>query len=780
MNSGFKKLGMLLWIALSISSWNMARAGGGGENLLLVVNPNDEPSLRIANAYIAARQIPACNVFYYAPPTIPGGLTPLELTLTQFTSTYVPAVTNVIASRGLINQIDYIGTLGQAHSVQSLGSVPAGLNHLTQLNNGMAASSINGRASELLQTNLLSNNTFNYTPGSNAAIHHSQIFTSMNLLSGSITSTQWYMSGMIGYSGGFGLSPSQVVQSLRRSVAADGTKPQGSIYFEDNNDVRSTTRAHYWPSVQSYMTAHGIPWVQQGNGTTLLPFTPANCRNIMGAEIGASGFTAPNGSNYMPGAWASSLTSFGGNYGSQAQTNIAVLIQSGCAATAGTVFEPMAVQKRFDLCDIWVFQHDGSTLGEAFYKSVGQPDYTLFQGDLLSQAFADIPQVTFTSAPANGSLVSGIVNLTATASLTNPQTATGVASLSLFVDGIKTALSGTGSSATFNWNTSTLTDGIHEVRVVAYNNSQAASEGCALLSLAVNNHGQSVSIGGTSSYKITWNQTLNLPVSAVQGSGPAITGIQLQSNGRVLGLVSGTSGTILLSGTQLAYDANPITPVALLTGSGQIQGMPIRVSRQFRALQGTPPTPKAQQNPGFDFYYYPGVGGNTLAATNFNGIPAYVGHSNFASITPADAVTPNMPNMLRGSNNAGLAVVVKGAFTVTEAGEYNFNGLFTYWTSAAILIDGVQINSYDCWNGSSFVTSIDVPNIQPFHWDTSGTVYLEPGEHTLMVQLVQKTATVNNSFSFYFRDLQPQGADGQPLIYMTIPAAGPQFYTIRK
>ena len=43
-------------------------AGGGGENMLLVVNPNDPASLQIANAYAALRDIPANNILFIAPP----------------------------------------------------------------------------------------------------------------------------------------------------------------------------------------------------------------------------------------------------------------------------------------------------------------------------------------------------------------------------------------------------------------------------------------------------------------------------------------------------------------------------------------------------------------------------------------------------------------------------------------------------------------------------------------------------------------------------------------
>ena len=777
-----KRLSLLILIALVSGGWGVAHAAGGGENLLLVVNPNDEPSLRIANAYIAARHIPICNILYLSPPATPGGFTTVDISEAQFASNYLTPIYNAIASRGLINQIDYIGTLGQSQVVNgSAGTLCINncLAQLTQLHNGMPVGNITTRKSELCQTNFISTTIFNYTPGTNAAIHHTQLLPN---LTGTIPTpnVQWYILGMIGYAGQYGMSPDQVIQSLRRSVAGDGAKPAGTIYFENNSDIRSSTRAPYWPSVESYMTAHGIAWIQEGSSSATGITTPVNRRNVLGAEIGIPGYGAPNGSYYVPGAWADCLTSNGGEYDIDYQTQMDVLILGGCAGSSGTVAEPGATQSRFPLCDIWVFQHDGSTLGEAFYKSVYQPDMIQFQGDLLSQAFADIPQVTLPSAPANSSTVSGIIAVTGSASLNNPLTATGIASLTLFVDGTNSGMSVTGSSGTFNFDTTTLSDGLHELRVVAYNNSQAASEGCALLNLVVNNLGQSVSVTGSSNYTIGWNQSLSIPVTAAQGSGPAITGIQLQSNGRVLGSISGNSGSVLLNGTQITYDANPITPVALLSNGGQVQGAPISVTRVLRQFPGSRMTPRSSQNPGFDFYYYPGAGGNTLATTNFSGTAAYVGHADAACIWPTDALDPNIPSQIRGTNNAGLAIQIKGSFSVMTPGEYGFSGRFDSWTSGAIIVDGVQVTSYDLWNGSSYGSTA--------MWDTGSTVYLLPGEHTVTVQLVQATASASNKFSLFFRDLEP-GIYGRNLVsinnYPTpnstaIYGLAPFFYTVRK
>ena len=84
----FKKLFFLLVYGAGL--WGIAYAGGGGENLLLVVNPNDEPSVRIANAYIAARHIPANNVLYLVPQSAGGGgAIELSITEAQFHTVYL-------------------------------------------------------------------------------------------------------------------------------------------------------------------------------------------------------------------------------------------------------------------------------------------------------------------------------------------------------------------------------------------------------------------------------------------------------------------------------------------------------------------------------------------------------------------------------------------------------------------------------------------------------------------------------------------------------------------
>jgi hypothetical protein len=272
--------------------------------------------------------------------------------------------------------------------------------------------------------------------------------------------------------------------------------------------------------------------------------------------------------------------------------------------------------------------------------------------------------------------------------------------------------------------------------------------------------------------------TLHIPVSATQGTGPAITGVQLQLLGLVLS--TGASGSqITVNASQIAYGANSITPVANLSNGKQVFGAPITVTRQFNQVTGRAETPLAYQNPGFDICYYPGAAGNTLATTSFSGKPANVVHCTTAQIaaTTAPGIPINVPVAYRNGANKGLAIQIKSAFTVTQAGEYSFISMAPWpvlYTSGAVLVDGVAASSFDLWNGSTFVTTLGDGS----QLDETRSIYLLPGEHTLTVQLVQAQGVSDASmnYSLYFRGLANTGSAVDEAWGIASTA---QFYTVR-
>ena len=566
---GLRFLAILLMVACCLGG-RQAMAGGGGESMLLVVNPNDASSLQIANAYAALRNIPANNIIFIAPPAYyqnDGN----PITQADVMSTYLTPISAAITARGLTGQINYIGNIGGpvSYTVTPPGGLPystaASFNYaldlLTPLTNGSGLTLQNSiyTSSKLYQSP--SNTLFDDNP----AVLHSASYTVYYSSAGKNISTQYYMSSAIGYTGTNGNTAAQVIASLQSAAGADGTRPGGAVYFEDNGDIRATTRHGQWSATETQLTARGIPWVYENNTPGC---TPQNRTNVSGAACGQAWLTLPNGSTYLPGSWADNLTSFGCYFPDTGQIKSTVFIADGAAGTCGAVVEPYAIAARFTNSSIYTFIADGSTLAEAFTKSVQIPDILMPLGDMLAQPYADIPKVAFTSGPCGYGNVKGTVSIAASASLTSPHIATGISKLQLAVDGLIGA-SVTGGSGSFSLNTTTLSDGIHEVRVVGVNNAQAASEGYTTEEIVVNNHGRSINFSGGDLTLLSSAASIGLTAAAGDGT---ISQIKLTCLGRVVGQASGSPGTISLSPTALATGDNTIVPVAVYSDGMQVAG----------------------------------------------------------------------------------------------------------------------------------------------------------------------------------------------------------------
>jgi len=446
-------------------------AAGRGQDLLLVVNPGDEHALRIANAYQQLRHIPDHNIVFIEPPR-PDGFLDMSLDEQQFSETIVRPVARAIQERGLSGQIDFIGALGlpvrfNFDNPGNFGSthhqsLSYGLTELNQYAAGLAAAE-----AQFVPTALSARDP-------REAIHNSQ--THVVTYNGGISrETHYYVGGLIAYSGSFGNAVDQVIANLQRTAAADGARPGGTIYFEQNDNIRSSIREGQWPAVQDALRARGIPLVEESD---IPGATPQGRSDVRGAVVGAADLTLPNGSTYLPGSWADHLTSYGGAFG-PAQTKATEFIAAGAAATSGTVEEPYAIADRFPAASIFLAIDDGLTLGESFYRNVRRPDMIQFIGDLLAQPYADLPHVEFPDSPADEQTVSGSVSLDARATLTSPRFASAIDRLELYVDGLlrDTIRADLG---TFRLDTTSLADGRHELRVLAVNNAAAQSEGLAI------------------------------------------------------------------------------------------------------------------------------------------------------------------------------------------------------------------------------------------------------------------------------------------------------------
>ena len=271
---------------------------------------------------------------------------------------------------------------------------------------------------------------------------------------------RYWLSILLAYTGEWGNSMPEVESALTASVASDGTDPKGTFYFLANSDVRATTRMPRFQAAVEALKALGkkaeILSKDVPGQTGILP---VGKDDVMGGCIGFAGFTWKDSkSRILPGAICEHLTSFGAVFDNGGQTKLTELIRAGAAGASGTVYEPYALPNKFPAPHLQVHYASGCSLAEAFYQSVYGPYQLLMVGDGLARPFARFAKVEL-SVPAR---VAGTVKLapTLTAAPEHP-----LGRIELFVDGVRV---GTGApDAPLAWDTTTLEDGAHEVRVVA-------------------------------------------------------------------------------------------------------------------------------------------------------------------------------------------------------------------------------------------------------------------------------------------------------------------------
>ena len=144
---------------------------------------------------------------------------------------------------------------------------------------------------------------------------------------------RYLLSTMLGITRGRGNTVDEVLSYLRRSVMADGTRPNGTIYFMWNKDVRSSTRDKCFPAVAAQInTVGGHAVVKQGR-------LPTGAKDVAGLMVGAADFNlVKDGVKILPGAICEHLTSEGGVIAPGGnQTPLSDFLRAGAAGASGTV-----------------------------------------------------------------------------------------------------------------------------------------------------------------------------------------------------------------------------------------------------------------------------------------------------------------------------------------------------------------------------------------------------------------------------------------------------------
>lgn len=169
---------------------------------------------------------------------------------------------------------------------------------------------------------------------------------------------------------------------IDRGVAADYSQPQGSAYLLKTSDKARSSRAVVFPDI----------------ARALQPFWPvkyleqdyiAGHQDVMFYFTGLTRVPHLRDNHFLPGAIADHLTSMGGVLSGSSQMSVLEWLDAGATGSYGAVIEPCNFPAKFPNPAIVFYNYlRGSSLIEAYWKSVAQPGQGLFIGEPLAKPFA--------------------------------------------------------------------------------------------------------------------------------------------------------------------------------------------------------------------------------------------------------------------------------------------------------------------------------------------------------------------------------------------------------
>lgn len=396
--------------------------------------------------------------------------------------------------------------------------------------------------------------------------------------------TTYVLSTVLAATGVRGTSEREALDQITRSVQADGTHPKGTFYFTETGNVRTKCRkAGIAQSVEELN--------ELGFRTRVISSKfPSQKRDIIGLTVGTATFDFPGSKNQVvPGAICENLTSFGGRLGKSGQTPLTEFIAAGAAGSSGTVTEPLSIPQKFPDPRVHLHYVKGCSLAESFYQSVHGPFQLLIVGDALCQPWAIFPKFEVNGIEA-GETVSGIKKLSFDFSA-SPVRVRGV---EFYMDG--KLVSRLEKTSGFSINTADISDGYHELRIVAVAENAVETQGRVIVPFFVSNRKQEVTLERQAG-PTRLEDNLKLDVSANCGEK-----IDLMHNGRVIATANKKSATVEVAARELGRG-----PVQLFaratTGSDEIYSKPVaftvsgKINTARTLLPPKPPKPKPHKKP---------------------------------------------------------------------------------------------------------------------------------------------------------------------------------------
>jgi len=564
-HSRFRITAAGLLCALAPAFAPLARAGGTPEHALIIIDPKRPDANYIGNYYRAVRNVPASNVLY---------MDPGAPNFATFVSRNLDALFGELESRGIEDHVDYILVApSDSFFVSAQGLVSDTCSPVNRFSmSGVYTMAF--VANEVLGGTFDSGETNRYYRSSPATYYFDSSLAYYRGQPDTVPDARRYFIGCsLGYTGERGNTVQDLVTMIDRSAAADGTHPAGTFYFMETTDVaRSGPRDSFYPTAVQLITNDG------GMAEHMMAVLPTPRFDVLGIMTGwATPSIDQANMTILPGAFCDHLTSWAATFDVSSQIKMSRWIAKGASGTWGTVEEPCNYPGKFPHARLHVYYFRGASLGEAALRSAGfTPFQGLLYGDPLTRPFTHIPAVDVADAPTGP--VSGVIQLTPSATTTLPGAS--ILSFELLIDGVlhSTALPGT----QFTVNTADLSDGWHDLRVLAYDDTVNRATGRFVGDLVVNNRGRSAGVTPmTTSGDLA--TPLHFDLTSTEGGAAEL---RLVQNGRVVAAAAGGSASLDVFGLTLGAGRPIVQAEALFADGERVRSAPLELDITF--ANGTP------------------------------------------------------------------------------------------------------------------------------------------------------------------------------------------------
>ena len=519
-----------------------ASAGLAPHEVLVLVNRQSARSKEVANHFVRLRQIPARNVVYLDVPE--RALEPrAQISPEQFTRHLWEPAQRAMQERGIEDQI-----LAWIYSVDFPVRIstdpPTSIMGMTFLRDQFPADRDQVDKGHYRSPLFVGPDSPDSAMASGASLirFKEELGDEMPL-----------PSMMLGFCGSRGTGVDIVLRTLQYGTLADYSAPRGTVYWNQNDDVRSEMRAWQFPQALEELREAGV----RGDVSSDLP---ADRTEIMGVQMGRPNVNAQRLGRHAPGSMAEHVTSHGAEFHLPIHTKLTDWIRAGATASAGTVVEPYALWTKFPHARFFPHYARGNTLLESFYLSIRSPTQILLVGEPLARPWA--PRLSITLVAMDDGPLQGEASFVAALF---PQVPPNRMEYRVAVNG--QIVPGSSQGNQFSFDTRGLGDGHHELRVIAYVLGAFVYTTTGVLDVEVNNHGRTVRITSPPS-----GSDLDLDESfevKAEASGEPQR-LELIHNERVLARIDGDTAEFSIDAARLGAG-----PVALQVRAHYEDGMEV-------------------------------------------------------------------------------------------------------------------------------------------------------------------------------------------------------------